>query len=90
MNKSTLEQLTSSIAVTFLFVLTIGGILLIADQFFKWNIFPPDVEKALAFIMVSLGCIIFSSVIVNIMLNISIIAESVREFADKNEKKHDK
>ena len=88
MNKLRLEQLTSSIAVTFLSILTAGGIILLADTIFGWNIFPPDVEKALSFIMLSLGFIIFSSVIVNIMLNIGIVASTLRELANhkKNEK----
>jgi hypothetical protein len=87
MDKLKLERLTSSIAVTFLSILTVGGIILLADSIFGWDIFPPDLEKALAFIMVSLGFIIFSSVIVNIMLNVSIIASALREFIHK---KHDR
>lgn len=86
MNKTKLEQLTSSIAVTFLSFLTIGGIFLLADTIFRWDIFPPDVEKALSFIMLSLGFIIFSSVIVNIMLNVSIIASTLREIIHKHDK----
>jgi hypothetical protein len=82
MDKLKLEQLTSSIAVTFLSLLTVGGIILLADTIFGWDIFPPDIEKALSFIMLSLGFIIFSSVIVNIMLNVSLIASTLREFTD--------
>jgi len=86
MNKIKLEQLTSSIAVTFLAILTVGGIILIADTIFGWDIFSPDVEKALSFFMLSLGFIIFSSVIVNIMLNVSIIASALREIIHKHDK----
>lgn len=86
MNKTSLEKLTSSIAVSFLSILTVGAIILIADLIFQWNIFSPPVEKALSFIMISLGFIIFSSVIVNIMINISIIAASFTEFIQSHEK----
>jgi hypothetical protein len=88
MNKQKIEQATASLAITFLSVSTIAVILLIADQIFSWDLFPPSLEKALGFILVSMGLIIFSSVIVNIMLNISLIATTLQEMLyDRHAKK---
>lgn len=88
MNKQKIEQATASLAITFLTIATIAVILLIADQFFNWDLFPPSFETALGFILVSMGLIIFSSVIVNIMLNISLIAATLQEFThDRRTKK---
>lgn len=74
MNRRTIEKLTASIAVLLLFFITLGVIFTIADTTFNWDIFPPDVEKFLYFILGSCVAIIVSSVLVNVMINLSIIA----------------
>ncbi len=74
MDRRKLERLTASLAVFLLLFLTIGAILFMADQFFSWDIFTPDIEKVLGFVLVSMLTIIVSSVLVNIMLNLSILA----------------
>ncbi len=74
MDRRKLERMTASLAVFLLFFITIGGILVFADLFFNWDIFPPDVEKFISFLFVSVLAIIISSVLVNIMLNLSILA----------------
>ena len=79
MDRRKIEQTTASLAVSLLFFITIGAILFAADLFFNWDIFPPDVEKLLGFILVSMLTIIVSSVLVNIMLNLSIIAANKDE-----------
>lgn len=87
MDRRKIEQLTASLAVTLLFFLTIGAILFAADLFFGWDIFPPDIEKLLGFILVSMLTIIISSVLVNIMLNLSIIAANSELMAEKTHRK---
>lgn len=74
MDRRRIEHITASLAVILLFVNTIGAILAAANTFFRWDIFPPSVEKLVWFIFVSFLAIIISSVLVNIMINISIIA----------------
>lgn len=76
MDKRRIERLTASLAVTLLFVNTIGAILAAANTFFNWDIFPPEIEKVIWFIFVSFLAIIISSVLVNIMINVSIIASN--------------
>lgn len=75
--------MTASLAVVLLFLMTVGGILFSADQFFNWDIFPPDIEKVLGFIMISALAVIVSSVLVNVMLNLSIIAINSDELVSK-------
>lgn len=74
MDRRKIENITASLAVMLLFIMTVGGILFAADQFFNWDIFPPDIERVLGFMMVSMLAIIISSVLVNVMINLSIIA----------------
>ena len=86
MDRRKIENITASLAVLLLFVMTFVGILFFGDSFFNWDIFPPDVEKLIGFIIVSCGVIIFSSVLVNVMLNLSIIAINTDEFLDAYER----
>jgi drug/metabolite transporter (DMT)-like permease len=74
MDRRKIEQITASIAVSLLCFITVGMILFIANATFNWDIFPPEIEKVLGFILISCVGIIFSSVFVNVMLNFSIIA----------------
>lgn len=90
MDRRKVERLTASLAVVLLFFLTLGAILFFADAFFNWDIFSPDVEKILGFILVSMLAIIVSSVLVNIMLNLSIIALNSEAISPKHLDKHEK
>jgi hypothetical protein len=74
MDRRKIEAITASLAVILLFFITIGAILAIANSVFSWDIFPPAIEKVLWFILGSCIAIIFSSVLVNVMLNLGIIA----------------
>ena len=74
MDRRKIEHFTASLAITLLFINTIGAILAAANTFFQWDIFPPNIEKVIWFIFVSFLAIIVSSVLVNIMINIGIIA----------------
>lgn len=74
MDRRRIEEITSSLAVILLFLITFGGIFFAADQFFNWDLFSPQIEKVLGFIFVSCLLIIVSSVLVNMMINLSIIA----------------
>lgn len=74
MDRRKIESVTASLAVFLLFFITIGAILAIANWIFEWDIFPPDIEKFLWFILVSCTAVILSCVLVNVMLNLSILA----------------
>ncbi|MBI2590570.1 MAG: hypothetical protein HYW33_01675 [Candidatus Blackburnbacteria bacterium] len=85
MDRRQIERVTASLAVILLTVITTGAILAFANNFFRWDIFPPDIEKILWFIFVSLLAIMVASVLVNIMINISIIALNSERKAHKEE-----
>ena len=84
MDRRKIEQFTASLAVMLLFIMSIGVIIFFGDQFFEWDIFPPNIEKVLGFIMASTVVLIVSSVLVNVMLNLSIIAMNSDEIVERN------
>lgn len=85
MDRRRIEHITASLAVSLLFVMTVGAILAIANTMFQWDIFPPNIEKVLWFLLASCLAIIVSSVLVNVMINLSIIALNSERFL-KNKK----
>lgn len=90
MDRRKIENITASLAVLLLFAMTFDGILLMGDLFFNWDIFSPEVEKLIAFSMASCSVIIFSSVLVNVMLNLSIIAINSDELLEAHERNNPK
>lgn len=89
MDRRKIETFTVSLAVLLLAIMTTVGIIGFADTFFDWNLFPPNIEKILWFLMVSGLILIVSSALVNIMINLSIIAISAQELLANHKKKHD-
>ncbi len=83
MDRRKIEKITASLATILLFFTMLGVIFFIADQIFNWDIFPPNVEKVLGFILISCIAIIVSSVLVNVMLNLSLIALNSEEFIEE-------
>ncbi len=79
MQRTILEKITASLVVLLTTVLTFGAILLIANGIFSWDIFPPFTEKILYFIGASGFIVIMASTIINIMLNISRLADYASE-----------
>jgi len=75
MSRSFLERITASLVVTLTTTLALGFILLIANGIFSWDIFPPFAEKILYFLGASMLIIILSAVLINIMINLSRLAE---------------
>ena len=84
MNKQKIESFPSSLAVFLLLTLSLGFIVFFGDQIFSWDIFPPGIEKVLAFIMGTGLILIISSVMVNIMINLSIIATGTNVLLTKH------
>lgn len=79
LSRTVLERVTSSLVVTLTSILTLGAILLIANAMFGWDIFPPFTEKVLYFMGASALLIIIAATLVNIMLNISRLADYAGE-----------
>lgn len=90
MDKQKIENLTASLAVVLLIAMTFMGILFIGDMIFSWDIFPPHIERTIGFGMASSAVIIFASVLVNVMLNLSIIADNTSDIVNQHEQSHTK
>lgn len=76
MSRTVLEKFTASLVVILTTAISLGLILVIANGIFSWDIFPPFTEKVLYFIGASGIVVILASTLVNIMLNISRLADN--------------
>lgn len=74
-----LEKMTASLAVILLTLMVFVVTLAMSNTIFNWDLFPPEIEKVGSVFMVSSALIIFSSVIINIMVNIGRIADKINE-----------
>lgn len=74
-DRNQLEKLTTSLSITLLTIMVFVLTLAAANSIFKWDLFPPEIEKVGGVFIIASFLIIFSSVIINIMLNIGRIAD---------------
>lgn len=86
-DRSKLEHLTTSLAIVLLTIIVVVLTLVVANQIFSWDLFPPLLEKVGGLMIAMSFLIIFSSVIINIMLNIGRIADSFDK-SDPDKKTH--
>ncbi len=84
MSRTFLERITASLVVALTTTLAFGSILLIANGIFAWDIFPPFLEKILYFFGASILVLIMSSALINIMLNVSRLAEYAGRILDES------
>ncbi len=89
MNRSSLERITASLVVSLLTVLSLGFILIIANLIFEWDLFTPLAEKVLYFICLSMLVVILSATLINIMLNLSRLANFAQAMAQQLHEKND-
>lgn len=87
MPRSMLEKVTASLVVFLTSVLAVGMILLIANGIFGWDIFPPFFEKILYFLGASMFVLIVAATLINIMLNISRLADYAERLFTSNSRK---
>lgn len=78
-NRIWLEKVTTSLAVLLLTFLAFVLTLAVSNTVFKWDLFPPSVEKAGLVFIIAVFLIIVASVIINIMVNIGRIADTVEK-----------
>jgi len=81
MNRRALEKITASLVVILASVFAFGLILLIANAIFEWDIFTPQLEKVLYFLMASVLVITLTATLVNVMLNLSRLASFAQAIA---------
>lgn len=87
MPRAALEKVTASLVVFLTMILAFGMILLIANGIFSWDIFPPFFEKILYFIGASMLVLILAATLINIMLNISRLADYAERLFERTSKK---
>ncbi len=75
---------TTCIFISFLLVvlLTIFGILAIADSILSWDIFSEKVEKIAGLLMSATGIVIGATFFISLMVNFSLISSSMEKIAD--------
>lgn len=78
-DRTRLEKLTVSLATTLLGMMVFILTLVVANYVFVWDLFPQFVEKAGLVILICSFITIIASVIINIMINISRIADKFNE-----------
>lgn len=81
-----LERITAGLVVTLTSVLAFGTILMIANGIFSWDIFPPFTEKILYFIGASSLVVIMAGTLINIMLNVSRLADYAGSILERKRK----
>ena len=87
MKRDLLEKITITLVVNLILVFAAGTILMFANAFFEWDLFPPFTEKLFYFLASAIFVIIMSCAAINMMLNISRIAFFLEKIALKQIKK---
>jgi amino acid permease len=86
--KRKIESASTFITYVFLVLIIFLWILYKADDAFHWDILSQDVQQFIErFIIPSLGFICAMTFCISLMLNLSLLSESVERIAEKKEKK---
>jgi hypothetical protein len=87
MDTKKLENLVTKTGVGLLFFLTFVGIIFVFDVAFDLDMFSDSMKKA-AGVFLGIVCVfVVSSVLVSLMLNVSRIANSIEDIANKPDEK---
>lgn len=78
-DRNKIEKLTVSLSITLLTLMVLVLSLTAANYIFGWDLFPEEIEKVGGVFILSSFLVIFSSVIINIMVNIGRIADKFDE-----------
>jgi hypothetical protein len=76
-NKRKIETICILVSIILIILMMLLGIISIADSIFKWDILSPNLQKVALLIMYSFGLIIAGCFLLNLMINISIISNSI-------------
>lgn len=85
-NRRRIETVCIVISFLLLVLLTLLGILAVADSIFNWDILPPNIEKVMTLFMMAIAMVIGTSFLISLMVNFSLISLSLEKLADKFEK----
>jgi hypothetical protein len=68
-------------------LLTVFGILAVADNIFSWDILTESMEDVALLLMSATGIIVVATFLISLMVNFSLISISMEKIADKLDKK---
>ncbi len=84
-NKRKIETICIALAFVLIVIMTCLCILATADGIFRWDIFPPFIEKIGTLAMCAMGITIGACCLLNLMVNVSLISGSLEKIAEQLE-----
>ncbi len=86
-NKRAIETFCTSLSFFLVVVMTFLCLLAIVDGVFNWDLLPPSLENIVLLIMCSMGLVIGSCALINLIINLSLISRSLETMAKNFELK---
>jgi hypothetical protein len=86
-NRRKIETICIFLSFILVILLTVFGILAIADSIFSWDILTEKLEDVASLFMWATGIIIVAAFLISLMVNFSLISISVEKIAESITKK---
>jgi hypothetical protein len=86
-NRRKIETICFFLSFLLVILLTVFGILSIADSIFSWDILTAELENIAILLMSATGIIIGATFLISLMVNFSLISISMEKIADNLTKK---
>lgn len=86
MDRKRLEESATAAALVLLVIMLVGGVFGTADGVFGWDLLSRGMERVALFLMFTVFLLLVACVLVSVMLNLSIIAQKLREAVDRDRK----
>lgn len=87
-NRRKIETICIFLSFVLVILLTVFGILAIADSIFSWDILTEKLENVASLLMWATGIIIVAAFLISLMVNFSLISISVEKIAESITKKN--
>lgn len=81
-DKKEIQKNSVLIAYFLILFMVGGGVFSFADAILNWNIFSHTVENYFYILLWASGMIIFAAFLINVMVSINIISDSIEQIAD--------
>jgi len=82
LNLKKIEKTCIVLSFIFVLLLSLLGIIAIADGLFKWDILPDNLQKIATLAMLTMGVVVFSSFLISLMINLSRISANLESIAE--------
>jgi hypothetical protein len=81
-DRKSIQKNSVLIAYFLILFMVAAGIFSIADTLLHWNIFPYAIERYLLILLWASVLIVIAAFLINVMVSINIISESIEQIAD--------